>query len=129
MIELINTKTFEYEDSRLKDLYNFLKSKGHEVYFPGQKEGECLSKYIVIKYAGSTKALSISSRTDLYEIQLYVPKKNYSLIEYFTQEIINEMKELRPLFIPYDNQQDTSFYDDQVKAHFVSITYMNYKKN
>ena len=126
---MIDTATFKYEDSRWQDLYLFLTSKGYDVYTPGQKEGECLSKYIVIKYAGSVKADMISSRRDLYDLILYVPKANYSLLESFVQQVISDMKEIEPLFMSYDNQQDTSYFDDSVKAHFVSIVYMNYKKN
>lgn len=126
---MIDTATFKYEDSRWQDLYLFLTSKGYDVYTPGQKEGECLSKYIVIKYAGSVKADMISSRRDLYDLILYVPKANYSQLESFVQQVISDMKDVEPLFMPYDNQQDTSYFDDSVKAHFVSIVYMNYKKN
>lgn len=126
---MIDTATFKYEDSRWQDLYLFLTSKGYDVYTPGQKEGECLSKYIVVKYAGSVKADMISSRRDLYDLILYVPKANYSQLEPFVQQVISVMKEIEPLFMPYDNQQDTSYFDDSVKAHFVSIVYMNYKKN
>lgn len=126
---MIDTATFKYEDSRWQDLYLFLASKGYDVYTPGQKEGECLSKYIVIKYAGSVKADMISSRRDLYDLILYVPKASYSQLESFVQQVISDMKEVEPLFMPYDNQQDTSYFDDSVKAHFVSIMYMNYKKN
>lgn len=126
---MIDTATFKYEDSRWQDLYLFLTSKGYDVYTPGQKEGECLSKYIVIKYAGSVKADIISSRRDLYDLILYVPKANYSQLESFVQQVISDMKEIEPLFMSYDNQQDTSYFDDSVKAHFVSIVYMNYKKN
>lgn len=126
---MIDTATFKYEDSRWQDLYLFLTSKGYDVYTPGQKEGECLSKYIVVKYAGSVKADMISSRRDLYDLILYVPKVNYSQLESFVQQVISDMKEIEPLFMPYDNQQDTSYFDDSVKAHFVSIVYMNYKKN
>lgn len=126
---MIDTATFKYEDSRWQDLYLFLTSKGYDVYTPGQKEGECLSKYIVIKYAGSVKADMISSRRDLYDLILYVPKASYSQLESFVQQVISDMKEIEPLFMPYDNQQDTSYFDDSVKAHFVSIVYMNYKKN
>ena len=126
---MIDTATFKYEDSRWQDLYLFLTSKGYDAYTPGQKEGECLSKYIVVKYAGSVKADMISSRRDLYDLILYVPKANYSQLESFVQQVITDMKEIEPLFMPYDNQQDTSYFDDSVKAHFVSIVYMNYKKN
>lgn len=126
---MIDTSTFKYEDSRWQDLYVFLKSKGYEVYAPGQKEGECTSKYIVIKYAGSVKSLQISSRTDLYDLMLYVPKTEYSKLESFVQDVIRDMKELAPMFTPYDNQQDPSYFDDSVKAHFVSVVYKNYKKN
>lgn len=46
---MIDTSTFTYEESRWKDLYSFLESKGYEVYSPGQKDGECLSQYVVLK--------------------------------------------------------------------------------
>lgn len=126
---MIDTSDFEYKDSRWQDLYSFLKKKGYEVYSPGQKEGDCLSKYIVIKYAGSVKADTISSRQDLYDLMMYVPKKSYSQLESFVQQVIQDMKELQPMFYQHDNQQDPSYFDESVQAHFVSIVYKNYKKN
>lgn len=125
----IDPTTFEYRDSRWQDLYDYLRSKGYEVYSPGQKEGDCLSPYLVVKYSGSAKAQQISSRQDLYDIMLYVPKTQYSKLESLVQKVIADMKEIEPLFLPYDNQQDPSYFDDSVKAHFVTVVYMNYKKN
>lgn len=126
---MIDTSKFEYANSRWQDLYRFLSNKGYEVYSPGQKEGECKSKYIVVKYSGSVKVDKISSRTDLYDLMLYVPKTKYSELESFVQEVICNMKEIEPLFVSYDNQQDPSYFDESVNAHFVSVVYMNYKKN
>lgn len=125
----IDTSAFEYEDSRWQDLYKFLQRKGYDVYHPGQKEGECLSPYVVLKYSGAVKTQQISSRQDLYDVMVYVPKTQYSKLETLVQSIITDMKELEPLFLPYGNQQDPSYYDDSVKAHFVTVVYMNYKKN
>ena len=45
----IDPTTFEYRDSRWQDLYDYLRSKGYEVYSPGQKDGDCLSPYLVVK--------------------------------------------------------------------------------
>ncbi len=126
---MIDPTSFEYADSRWQDLYRFLKGKGYEVYAPGMKEGECTSKYIVIKYSGAVHQYNISSRQDLYDVMMYVPKTQYSKLEGFVQDVIRDMKELAPMFTPYDNQQDPSFYDESVKAHFVSVVYRNFKKN
>lgn len=123
----IDTSKFEYADSRLQDLYRHLKSKGFEVYLPAIKSGECISPYIVLKNDGSTKHPSFSTNNDLYSIMCYVPKQSYSQLEPMLMSVKNAMKELVPLFHP-NGQETPSYYDDNIKAHMVSIEYVNYKK-
>ena len=43
--------------SRIQDIYLHLKEQGFEVYFPAQKVGECLSPYVVVKDATTSKYL------------------------------------------------------------------------
>ena len=115
------------EGSRWKDIYLHLQKEGFEVYSPGIKIGECQSPYIVIKNDGSSKHTSFSTNVDLYSILCYVPKQSYSLLEPFVQKLKKSMKDLEPLILPYGSQT-SSYYDESIKAHMVSIEYKNYKK-
>lgn len=126
---MIDPTSFGYKQSRWQDLFNFLESKGYDVYPPATKLGDCLEPYIVVKYAGATNMSTISSRQDLYDIMVYVPKNQYSQLEVLVQKVINDMKEIKPLFMPYDMEQDESVIDTAVNGHYVSLTYCNYKKN
>ena len=126
---MIDPTTFEYGDSRWEDIYNHLKSKGFEVYSPGQHEGECLSNYIVVKFDGTSNINNVSSRRDLYAILCYVPKDRYSELDKLVQQAREAMKELKPLFMQYDEQQSISSFDEAARAHYVSVEYCNIKKN
>lgn len=126
---MIDTGEFKYDSSRLKDLYKYLKVEGYDVYFPEQHVGECLKPYLVLKYSGSVPAQGVSSRADLYDIFIYVPRDKYSLLDEMVQSVVKAMVGLKPLFFKYNDQQTASIYDDDVKAHCVSIEYANYKKN
>lgn len=124
---MIDCSTFQYKESRWADLYVHLKSKGFDVYSPGIKAGECTAPYIVIALDGSTKLSSVSTDEDRYSVMCYVPKKEYSKLEPMVQKVKQAMKEIEPIFMPY-GEQTSSFYDDSVKSHMVSITYRNNKK-
>lgn len=114
-------------ESRWGDIYTHLQAKGHDVYSPGVKTGECTKQYIVIKEDGSTKHQSCDTDVDLYAVMCYVPKLNYSKLEPLVQKIKADMHELEPMIKP-NGIQTPSFYDDSVKAHMISIGYKNYKK-
>ena len=118
---------FEYANSRWQDIFLHLKKAGFEVYSPGQKVGECLFEYIVVKNNGSSKHTSFSTDVDLYSVMCYVPKEKYSELEPFVVKVKESMKGLKPMIIPQGNQTP-SYYDDSVKAHMISISYKNYKK-
>lgn len=124
---MINTSTFEYEDSRWQDIFLHLKKQGFDVYSPGVKVGECISEYLVVKNDGSSKHQNFSTDVDMYAVMCYVPKNKYSSLEPLVQKVKNAMKELEPMILPYGSQTP-SYYDDSVKAHMVNIEYKNYKK-
>ena len=124
---MINPSIFEYEESRLQDIYMHLKQNGFDVYMPETKTGECNASYVVVKNDGSTKHASFSTDVDLYAVMVYVPKQSYSKLEPLIQRVKMTMKELEPMIKPYGNQTP-SYYDDSIKAHMVSIEYQNYKK-
>lgn len=124
MIDIIEFKPLE---SRWQDIYIHLKNKGYKMYPPGVKVGECLESFIVVKNDGSYKHINFSTDRDMYSILCYVPKGEYSKLEPLVQKIKKDMKELEPMILPY-GQQMPSYYDDDCKAHYISIEYENYKK-
>lgn len=115
------------ESTRYKDLFVFLKSKGFSVYSPAQKQGECISPYLVIKDAGVVQFGDFSSVQCLYDIMCYVPKERFTQLEEYVHSVEESMKELYPVFRSA-HYRTASFYDDTVKAHMVSTQYVNYKK-
>lgn len=124
---MINTSTFEYQDSIWQDIVVHLQADGFDVYSPGTKVGECVSPYIVVKNDGSTRHTSFSTDVDFYAIMCYVPRTAYSTLEPLVQSVKKSMKGLEPVLRPY-GMQSASYYDDESKAHMVSIEYKNYKK-
>lgn len=124
---MINTSTFEYQDSIWQDIVVHLQADGFDVYSPGMKVGECVSPYIVVKNDGSTRHASFSTDVDFYAIMCYVPRTAYSTLEPLVQSVKKSMKGLEPVLRPY-GMQSVSYYDDEFKAHMVSIEYENYKK-
>ena len=126
---MIDPTTFEYKDNRWQDLYMFLKSKGFEVYSPGQHVGECKSPYVVVRYDGTTQITNASSHWDLYAVMCYVPQNQYSKLETLTTEVRIAMEELRPMFLKFYEQTSMSAYDEAARAHYTSTEYRNAKKD
>ena len=124
---MINPSEYQYEDSVWQDIYKCLKDADIEVYAPGIKAGECLSKYVVIKNDGSSRHPEFSTDEELYAVMCYVPKQAYSTLEPFVREVKETLSALRPMIKP-TGVQTPSYYDDTYKAHMVSISYRNYKK-
>lgn len=110
--------------SRLADFYKGLKAAGLDVYFPGQKKGECTSPYVVVKLSGSARYMDFSSNADLYELLCYVPREKYSTLPVYIQEVKAAASTLWPMFVPME-YETASFYDNTVDAHMVSIQYRN----
>ena len=110
--------------TRWQDIYTFLKNKGIDVYSPGQHQGDCLSPYVVIRELNSVPVSGFSTNTDLYAILCYVPENHYSQLKSFVNNIEELMKELEPMIMP-THQRDSSFYDEDIKAHMISLRYQN----
>lgn len=113
--------------SRWQDIYAHLKSKGFDVYSPAQKTDECDKPYVVIKDNGILDVAGISSRQHLFELLAYTPKDNYSEIEPFVDSLESCMEGLYPMIRPL-RERSSAYYDDTVKAHMVSLSYVNYRK-
>ena len=124
---MINTNEFKPLKNRWQDIFKHLKDKGYEVYSPGTKLGDCMFKYLVIKFEGSTRLAGISTDDDLYSVLCYVPQQEYSELDSFVQCVKNDMRELEPMILPYGSTLP-SYYDDAVHAHYATLEYKNHKK-
>lgn len=115
------------DNNRWGDINRHLKSKGYDVYSPGQHEGECTKRYIVLKMSSMTRINTISSGRFLYDLMLYIPKNEYSQFEDFVVGVEQAMKDLEPMIMPM-HYRTPSYYDDLVKGHMISIQYRNNRK-
>lgn len=108
-------------------IYNHFKSSGFEVYEPNQHVGECKSKYVVVKAAGLSKFSGYSTATNLYDILCYVPRRQFSTLEVYLKEVRTCLRELenslmlRPVYF-----ETAPYYDEDAKAHMVSMQYAVY---
>lgn len=114
-------------DGRMQDIYLHLKNDGFEVYFPAQKVGECISPYVVVRDATTSRYLDYSSTVTYYDLLCYIPKDHFSQLEPFVEMVKESMKELVPMILP-THTQTQSYYDDSIKAHMISVLYKNYRK-
>lgn len=117
----------QHEQDRIQDIFVHLQNKGFDVYFPSQHEGECISPYVVVKGYTNTQFRQYSSTVQYYDLLCYVPKDHFSTLYPFVDSIKAAMKELSPMIKPafFDT---ASYYDEEIKAHMVSIQYLNYRK-
>lgn len=115
------------QKTRFMDIYKYLSDNGIEVYSPGQKEGECKKKYVVVKDNGTNKYGTFSSTQTLYDVMCYVPKNKFTELEQFVSQVKEIMKGLQPMIMPI-HSETASFYDDSVKAHMISVQYRNMRQ-
>lgn len=108
-------------------IFDKLKEHGISVYSPGVKSGECTKPYTVVKISGLSAHATISSNQEYYDVMCYVPHNSYSKLEGYKNEVKKVLKELYPM-IKESGSETPSYYDDSIKAHMVSIMYVNYKK-
>ena len=114
-------------DGRMQDIYLHLKNDGFEVYFPAQKVGECISPYVVVRDATTSRYLDYSSTVTYYDLLCYIPKDHFSQLEPFVEMVKESMRGLVPMILP-THTQTQSYYDDSIKAHMISVLYKNYRK-
>lgn len=124
---MIDTRTFEPQESVWGTVYRQLKDDNFDVYSPGIKVGDCIMPYVVVAISSSTVHSQFSTNVDLYSIMCYVPKQEYSKLEPYVRAVEESLKKIEPMLLPY-GQRQPSYYDDSIQAHMVSVMYKNYKK-
>lgn len=113
--------------NRWGDIYKALQTAGFDVYAPGQHQGECTKRYVVVKIYTSARINKYSSVSQQYDILMYIPKDEYSEFEDFVANVKQAMKVLEPMIMPLYSQTP-SYYDDEVKGHMISMQYRNSRK-
>lgn len=117
----------EYQNTRLLDIVVYLQNQGFDVYLPGKHQGECIEPYVVVRTGVTTQFNQFSSTVTYYDVMCYVPGATPSQLDTFVEEVKTSMKGLAPMIRPtYEISE--AYYDDSVKGHMRSITYINYRK-
>lgn len=106
-------------------LYDFLSSKGFEVYFINKKTDKCNSKYIVIKDMGQSPQFSNKVGNSLIHLILYIPSNNYSSMRDYSIEITRAMNDID---IRKTGNETPIVFDDVVEGYTKSIEYIIPKK-
>ena len=105
-----------------------LKSKGIDVYSPGQHKGKCTSSYTVVKNTGIVGfegSNQIGSQT--LDVIIYCPRSNYSDIEPYTVQIQNFLSGLKG-YIRSTGNITPVILDDSVNGYTQSIEYQTFQR-
>lgn len=104
-----------------------LKSKGVDVYSPGQHQGKCTSPYIVLKNTG-TIGFQGSNKigSQIIEVIVYCPASNYSNMEPYTTQIQGFLTELKE-YIRSTGNITPVVLDDTVSGYTQTVEYQTFQ--
>jgi hypothetical protein len=108
-------------------VYEFLQSKGIDVYFIGQHQGECKAPYVVLKddnTTGHNGSNKIGSQ--VVDIIFFMPQNQFTKTKSFKSEIKTYLKELN--FLRYTGIETGTVTDDEKKALTFSVLYQIQKE-
>lgn len=109
-------------------VYLHLKSKGIDVYSPGQHKGKCTSPYIVLKNNGTISfegSNQIGSQS--IDVIIYCPATNYSNIEPYTWQVQDFLKELKQ-YIRSTGNITPVILDDSVNGYTQTLGYQTFQR-
>lgn len=115
------------QKSVLEKVYDHIKESGYEVYYPGQKKGECLKEYVVLKMDGGNNLAGISSERPVYTVMCYVPENRYNRLHRFVLELKDVMRGVYPMLM-YAGNETPSYFDSSIKGHMISFQYQGIRK-
>lgn len=109
-------------------VFLLLKSKGVDVYSPGQRKGKCTSPYVVIKNTG-TLGFEGSNQigSQAIDVIIYYPSTNYSGTETFTNQIQDFLRELKQYIRPTGTITPV-ILDSSVEGYTQSIEYQTFQR-
>lgn len=110
-----------------KTIYDYLKSKGFDVYALGQHEGTCKTPYIVIRNNGDG-GRGITMEQTLYELLLYYPSDFYYQFEDYIDSVKQSMNGLFPILKLVDGPSP-HYLDPDVLGYMTNLTYRLIKES
>lgn len=111
----------------IEAIYNHLKVKNLNPYFPGQHRGECEEEFCVIKENSQVSYFNTNKLGyRLVDIIIFVPANSYVQIEPYVKQIKAAMKELK--WLRKTGNETPVITDDDKKAYTTSIEYQIIKK-
>lgn len=109
----------------LNRLFEYLIENGIEVYFIGQKSGECTSNYVVLKNNGIDAENNKVGR-GLIDILFYVPVDYPATCEDYKLKVKRILKNFKG--IRYAGSETGEVVDEEKKAITFSVMYEIFKK-
>jgi len=106
-------------------IYDLLDENAFEVYFPAQKVGDALTKYVVVAENGGDGTRGVAR--DYFDILCYVPEEQYSTMNDFVVSVETCLKKLYPK-IKSTYTRTSPYHDTDIKAWMVSVEYQNWRK-
>ncbi|MEG1004628.1 MAG: hypothetical protein RSF37_14630 [Clostridium sp.] len=106
-------------------LYEFLKSKGIDTFFIGQRQGECKSNYVVLKDDGII-GLNNKVGKGYIDLLFFIPQNQFTKCESFKKQVKGLVKEFGK--IRYSGQETGIETDNDKKALTFSVLYEVQKK-
>lgn len=106
-------------------LFDYLDDNGIEVYFIGQKKGQCLTNYVVLKDSGTIPTVNNDLGIQVIDLYCYVPQGKYTETESYKKKIKEIMKGFNSL--RSTGTETPPVAEDDIKAFSFSIEYQNQK--
>lgn len=117
------------KESAQLNIIDWLTQHGFDAYLPSQHEGICTSPYVVVKPNGDSNYNDFSTIQCGYDLLCYVPREKGSYLEDYVEFVRKSLKDLATYIMIRDDHTSTShYYDDDVKAHMISIQFTVYRK-
>lgn len=110
----------------MKRIYDFLKNKNINVYFPGQHNGKCEENYVVIRKSNLIPATNNKLGNRVVDIMLYSPVDSYIQAEEFVKNVKEELKELD--FLRKTGLETAILVEDDIEAYSNVVEYIIQKE-
>lgn len=109
-----------------KRAYEALKQSGIAVFSPAQKQGKCVSPYVVLYDAGQSTGRSKKTAHAYLEAAIYVPLGRYSMLDTVKKQVAVA---LRIENLSRTGEEDAVSIDKDVNAVVLRMQFCGIKRN
>lgn len=111
----------------LTRIYDTLKGAGINVYFAGQKKGNCTENYAVVYEGVRSQFQSYTTDVCYYTVAVVVPEDMYSKATKYLDEVVKALQTLYPS-VKRTHSRTNVLWDDMANGWTVSEDFTTYKK-